>query len=166
MRQERARGTSVARAFSLLELTVVLIIMGIAGAMAAPRYAGFIAKSHLDAAASRITVDLELARRTAKRTGTSRSVVFNTALDSYSITERSGMDRKSIAYSVALSENPYMAQIVSVTFSGGSITFDGFGVPDSSGSVVIQVGRYQRQINVTAGTGSGIIKLVPGTGVQ
>ena len=134
--------------------------------MAVPRYASFLAKSRLSAAAARVTADLELTRRTAKRTGTSQTIAFNTGFDSYSITGRKSMDRKSIAHSVALSQNPYMAEIVSVSFTGGKITFDGYGVPDGGGSVLLQVGRFQQQIDVTAGTGSGIIKIVPSIEVQ
>ena len=166
MRHERFSATPALRAFSLIELTMVLTIMGIVAAMAVPRYAAFLSRSHLSAATTRIGADLELVRRTAKQTGASQTVTFNTVSDSYAVTGRNSMDRKSIAHLVQLSQEPYMAQIVSTTFVGEALTFNGYGEPEAGGSVLIQVGRFQQQIDVTAGTGSGVIKIVPSVEVQ
>ncbi len=165
-RQNRRSETRVLRAFSLIELTMVLAIMGIVAAMAVPRYAAFLAKSHLSAAITRIRTDLELLRRTAKHTGASQTVTFNPASDSYAVTGWNSMDHKSVAHVVILSQDPYMAQIVSVSFADEKLTFNGYGEPEAGGSVLIQVGRFQQQIDVTAGTGSGVIKIVPSVEVQ
>ena len=86
MRQERRSATGVLRAFSLLELTMVLAIMGVVAAMAVPRYAAFLSRSHLNVAITRIGTDLERLRRTAKQTGASQTVTFIPASDSYAVT--------------------------------------------------------------------------------
>ena len=53
-----------------------------------------------------------------------------------------------------LSEDPYGASMVSADFGGDAdIIFDVFGVPDSGGSVVIQVGNHVRTVTVDAVTG-------------
>ncbi|MCH8259363.1 MAG: hypothetical protein IIC46_04065, partial [Planctomycetes bacterium] len=55
---------------------------------------------------------------------------------------------------VPLREPPYLAKLASVDLGGDAqLTFDGFGVPDSGGSVVVQAGDYQYTVVVDPETG-------------
>ena len=55
---------------------------------------------------------------------------------------------------VHVSREPYGARIVSASFGGDAqVSYDGYGAPDTSGSVVIAVGSYQQSVDVTIETG-------------
>ncbi len=137
----------------MIEMIMVCIIMAIVTTMAAPRYATLIANQRLDAAARRVQVDLALARRTARFSSASRTVSFVVAGDSYSISGLEDPDRTGQPYSVDLSEEPYAATVVSAAFGGDAdVIYDGYGIPDSGGSVVVRVGDYERTISVDGGT--------------
>lgn len=57
------------RGFTLLEVVVVLVILGIAAALAAPRMEGMIAHLRTRAAANRLATDLAYTRAVAAREG-------------------------------------------------------------------------------------------------
>ncbi len=146
-------------AFTLVELILVMIILGIFAGMAAPRFGSALARRRADAAAGRIVVDLELARRQAKTSSASQNVLFDLAANSYRLPGMQHPDRPGQEYEVALSEEPYKAGIASADFGGDlEVVFDGWGSPDSGGSVVIQVGNYMRTIIVDPNTGQAIVQ--------
>lgn len=145
-------------AFSLIELVVVVVIIGIVSAIAMPRYANALAHHRVDAAVRRIVVDLSLAQRRAKISSTSQTVEFEVGANAYRLVGMPHLDRSSEEYAVLLSQEPYQATIVSADFGGdGQIIFDGYGVPDSGGLVIVQVGNYQKQIAVDAETGGASV---------
>ena len=147
------------RGFSLVERVLVLVLIGILRAIAVPRFSNSIALHRVDAAARRIQVDLSLARRHAKVVTTSQTVSFDTATNSYRLVGMTDPDHSAAEYKVALSEEPYNATIVSANFDGDEeIIFDGWGVPDSGGSVLVQVGSHQKTIDVDPDTGQASIQ--------
>ena len=146
------------RGFTLIELVIVLAILGIIGAIAVPRFASAQTRYRADAAARRVQVDLSLARRHAKVLTTSQTVSFDTVANSYRLIGMTDPDNAAVEYEVSLSEEPYNATIVSSDFGGDAkIIFDGWGAPDSGGSVFVQVGNYQKAINVDPDTGQASV---------
>ena len=146
-------------AFTLVELILVLIILSIFAGVAAPRFGSAIARRRADAAASRIVLDLELARRQAKTSSANQTVFFDIAANSYSLPGMQHPDRPGRDYEVPLSEEPYRVGIASADFGGDlEIVFNGWGSPDSGGSVVIQVGNYMRTIIVEPSTGQASVQ--------
>ena len=142
------------RALTLLELLMVMVIIGVITSIAVPRFAGAIANQRVEGAARRVVVDLALARRHAKTSTTSQTVSFNTVTNSYRLIGMTHPDHPDDEYKVWLSEEPYNATIVSAAFGGDAeIIFDGWGAPDSGGSVVVQVGSRQKTIDVDPDTG-------------
>lgn len=136
-------------AFSMVELVLIITVVSIMAAIAAPRYADFMAQQRLTAAGNRIRADLGLAQRQARFTSASLTVSFNVASDSYGMAGVPDPDHPQQNYVVQMDESPYEVTIVSANFGGDAkVIFDGYGVPDSSGSVVIQIGVRQRTITL------------------
>ncbi len=128
-----------------------MAIMVILATLAAPRFANFTAQQSLEAAARRVTVDIEFARRRARNTSTSLTIAFDTVAETYQVVGIPDPDHPAATYTVDLSLEPYRAAIVSADFDGESkLTFDGFGSNNSAGSIVIQVGSYQQTVTVDA----------------
>ena len=135
----------------MVEVVCVVVIIATLAAVAVPRFSNTLARQRVEAAARRIVVDLALAQRRARTTNAKQKVLFTPATHGYTLID---MRHPGLVYKVLLSEDPYGASIVSANFGGDTdIIFDVFGVPDSSGSVVISVGNHVRTVTVDAGTG-------------
>ncbi|UCD28899.1 MAG: prepilin-type N-terminal cleavage/methylation domain-containing protein [Planctomycetota bacterium] len=142
------------RGFSLAELVVVTIIIGFLAAIAIPRFANAVSRHRADVTANRIIRDLELAQQRAKITSSSQTVRFNIMLNRYRLIDVVGVDSSRTAYVVTLSEQPYRAKIISFSLGGDTdIIFDGRGMPDSEGTITIEVGGKQKTIKVDPDTG-------------
>lgn len=145
---------AAARGFSLMELVLVILIVAIISAVVVPRFGGSITRHRADTVAQRIAVDLELARRRASTTSAAQRVIFDVEDDSYELDGLGDMDHSTEDYIVSVAEDPYKAVLVFVNFGGDEeIIFDGFGTPDSGGSVIVQVGNEIRTVTVDANTG-------------
>ncbi len=141
--------------FTLLDLVVAMAIIVIVAAIATPRYANALTRYRAEAAARRVAADFQLTRQTAKSTSSSRTVEFDAVDDSYVIPNVRELDTAGTTYHVQLQDPPYQAQIVSVDLGGDwEITFDGFGMPDSGGFVIVQAGDYQYTVVVDPETGA------------
>lgn len=141
-----------APAFSLVEAVFVVSIIGILGAIALPRYAGFVASQQTEAAARRIVSDLTYAQRQARQTSSKQRVIFDVGRGTYELPDMTDPDHKKKTYSVNLAEDPYRATIKDAKFGGGStVTYDGFGNPDSPGTITITVGNYVQTVTVDGG---------------
>jgi hypothetical protein len=86
-------------------------------------------------------------------------VEFRLSQDGYVLAGIAPLDPHRSQYTVDLSARPYGAKLVSVEFGGDSaIEFDGWGLPDSGGTVTLSVGAMQRTISVDAETGKATIQ--------
>lgn len=151
--------TSSCHGFSLLELVLVLAIIATMAAIAAPRYAASAVRYRADLAARRIVHDLALAQATAKAKGASQTVVINQGTDTVVLSGLAGLDPQVSEYCTKLSESPYQANITGSHFpANNDIVFDGWGIPDSGGTVVLTVGSETRTITVDAETGKATIQ--------
>ena len=141
-------------AFTLLELVIILAILATLGAIAAPRYASALDRYHADATARRIVADLELARATARNTSSSVTITFDPVLNTYEMTGVDSPDHPGSNATLVLSDAPYRSELVATGLGGDDeIVFDGFGVPDVGGVVLIQCGGESRTITVDDETG-------------
>src|SRR5262245_733888 len=139
------RRRKVRRGFTLIEVLLVVAIIAVFAALAIPRYSNAVHRYRADAAARRINADIAFAQSRARTAGASRSIVFNVGGSSYQIPSEKDLNRSLNTYTVNLAANPYYVSISTVNFSGGaSITFNGYGVPDTSGSVQIRAGNVLR----------------------
>jgi type II secretion system protein H len=143
-----ARKTDDARTgFSLLELVLVVAILAVVAAIAAPRYGSAVARYQAELAARRIAADFDQARRSARAAGTSRSVTFSVPTNEYSIDGLTDLRDPTAGYRVNLSGAPYEARILSADFAGRAIlVFNGYGQADSNGTVQVQAGQAVKTV--------------------
>jgi prepilin-type N-terminal cleavage/methylation domain-containing protein len=145
--------------FSLFEMVIVMAIMAIMAAVATPRYGKAIARYRSEMAARKVVADLTFARKRARILSTSQAVNCDVENEEYQLPGVTDMKTAASDYSVALSSSPYYARIVSTDFGGDAdVTFDGYGVPDSGGTVVITVGDYSKTILLDPDSGQAEIQ--------
>jgi prepilin-type N-terminal cleavage/methylation domain-containing protein len=149
----------LAKGFSLLELVMVVAIVGIVSAIAVPRYSAAACNYRAEVAARRVAKDIGLAQSRARTLSASQTITFNTSTGQYSIAGMTNPDRPASAYTVKLGDPPYQALLVSVTIGAGtSLTFNGYGVPSSGGTIVLQAGAAQRTVVIDPTTGAATVQ--------
>jgi len=135
------------RAFTLVELVVVMAILGIVAAIAAPRFGASMARRRLDNCEHRIIADFEMARRLARSRSSSVTMQFNPVSNSYDIFALNNLDTGAVNYGVELANPPYNAIVQSALFNtNATVIFDGYGIPDSPGAVIVGVAGIGRII--------------------
>lgn len=148
------------RAFSLVEVVIVLAIVAVAAAVATPRYANAVTHYRAEAAARRIVAELETLRAAARAESQSRSIAFAkaTGVAKYTVGGQNDPDRPGSAYVVDLTAPPYRCRLRSIDLGGDNeLVFNGYGVPDSGGEVIVQCGRVTRRITIDAAKGGATI---------
>jgi len=148
-------------AFTLLELVVVVVLLGTLAMIAVPRYARFLAEQHIDGAARRLAADLAFAQRSARMASSSQTVRVNVSGDCYTLVGLADPDHAGRDYTVVLSKEPYETSITAINLGGDTdVIFDGYGVPDSGGSVALRVGDTARMVEINKQTGLVTIKRI------
>ncbi|MCH7916920.1 MAG: hypothetical protein IIC50_02920 [Planctomycetes bacterium] len=147
------------KGFSLLELVLVLGILMALAAVGIPRYGASAARYRADLVAQRLVADLRLARGHAKATSASQSVEFDVSLNQYTLPNLDPLDPHLANYTVKPSEQPYRAVLTAAVFGNDDVViFDGWGVPDSGGSVTLQCGSEQRTVVLDGLTGEAKVQ--------
>ena len=145
--------------FSVVELTLVALIVGIIAAAAVPRFSDALARYRTDAAAQRVAADLNYARQVAMNHGVTQPVAFTLATNSYSMANTPHPDSPGLTYDVDLMSTQYPATLAVVDFGGSTtVTFDIFGLPDAGGSVTVDSDGNQRIVNLDAVTGVATVQ--------
>jgi prepilin-type N-terminal cleavage/methylation domain-containing protein len=141
------------RAFSLIELVIVMLIMSIFAAVAAPKFHNSLLFHRVESAARRLKADIDMARQRARLTSASQTVTF--ANSSYTVSGAQGLDRPSNTYTVSLLASPYSLDSGVANFGSGSQTlvFDGYGTPTSGGTVVLTASVHSCTVTVDSATG-------------
>ena len=140
-------------AFTIVELLIVVLIMGVFAAAATPTFFDSLLFHRVELAARRVQADLELAQKTARSTSATQTISFSGATYTLSAAVK-GLDRPDEVYSVDLSSEPFELDSVTVDFLGTSSTaFDGYGKPTKGGTVVLSVKDHQCTVTLDATTG-------------
>lgn len=146
------------RGFSLVELIVVMVILSLMASVAVPRFANSLARRRVEFAAARIVSDLRLAQREARLASQTRTVSFDVAAGTYTLLSVADLNHPT-EYVVKLADPPYEATLMSVDCGGDTeIKFDGYGVPDSGGTVVVTSRGHRITITVDATSGRASVQ--------
>lgn len=141
------------RAFSILELVIVLLTMSILAAAAAPAFVNSLLFNRVESAARRLKADLELVRQTARLKSATQTISFSGSTYTTSAAIKS-LDRPKQGYAVNLGESPFELTGVTANFSGQpSVSFNGYGTPTSGGTVVLQAKNHQCTVTLNGTTG-------------
>ncbi len=140
------------RAFTLIELVLVMATLGIAAAIAVPRFAEGSHTRRLDAFEQRLLADIEHARRLAQARSASVMMVFDPINDTYVITgARNPVTGESSSYMVQTGDSPYRIDLQTVDLGGDAVLIhDGYGTRDSGGTITIASGDLTRTITIDA----------------
>lgn len=137
----------------MVELLIVLLIIGIMTAVAAPSLLDSMMIQRVESAARRIKEDMELARRDALAKSTTRVFDFINA-STYVLEEINSLDHPGEEYSVDLSAVPFEIDEIIPDFSGfDNFAFSGYGLPTRGGQIKIRAGDHWRRIEVHDATG-------------
>ncbi|UCD74310.1 MAG: hypothetical protein JSV91_11015 [Phycisphaerales bacterium] len=137
---------------------LVLAIISTLALIAAPRYANALSRYRVDLAAQRVIADLSLAQAQAKATSNSWTVSFNDAADTYTFFDGTTFASATQKTAVDLTEPPYHASIASPDFDGDAqVIFDGYGVADSGGTVIVRSGGFRKLITLDGATSKIVV---------
>ncbi|MDB5326343.1 MAG: hypothetical protein JWM57_1912 [Phycisphaerales bacterium] len=154
-----AKPNRPARAFSLVELVLMLAIISITAAIGAPRYANSIALYRSQMAAQRIAADLNLARSRARSSSLGQSITFSVASNTYTLPGVTGLSGTASSYSVKLSADPYAGTLLTADFSGSAtLTFDRYGQPSAAGTVTVKSGSFTQTVALDGITGLAAVQ--------
>ncbi len=146
------------RAYTIIEVIFVLLIVAILSGIAAPRYAYSMSRYRSEAAARRLAADLALARSTAQQTSTSVVVTFDTLNNAYTMGGVQSMSKTSTTYSVSFASSAYRSSFATIPFTNNQLTFNQYGAADQSGQIVVQSGGVQHTVTVEATTGKVVVQ--------
>jgi prepilin-type N-terminal cleavage/methylation domain-containing protein len=139
----------IRNAFTLIELIVAALVLGILTAAAVPTFVNSIMYHRVESAAVRLKRDLELARQMSVTKSTDFSLEFTTAT-SYRIPNVDSLDHVGQMYQIDLARPPHSVLVTSVDFGGtNTVTFNGYGTPSTDGSVVLRAGTHQREVGLS-----------------
>ena len=137
-------------AFTLIELILTLVIVGLAASVAAPRYASALSRYRLDMAAGRVAADLRRAGEHANASSTPVDVTFDLAAGRITAAGLPSLRDHSRDQVTDLTVEPYGVSITSAAFEGRtSVGFDGFGQPRAGGAVVLGRNGQSRTIKLS-----------------
>jgi type II secretory pathway pseudopilin PulG len=150
----RSQCTPLRGAYSIFELVVVLLIVGIVGATAAPSYFRSLQYHQIESAARRLKHDLEYLQATARTQSSSLTMEFDEMAYTMGGEALQGLDRVE-DYRVELGAAPYAVHNVDVNLGGQpAIVFNGYGETTHDATITLTVGSQTRTIQVVAATGA------------
>ncbi|MGD9634124.1 MAG: GspH/FimT family pseudopilin [Pirellulales bacterium] len=141
--------------FTIMELVVVLLVMGIVAAIATPSFYVSLQYHELETAARRVVLDLEQARHTAQVKSQTQTLTFTSAT-TYSLSAGvASLKSKGETYQVKLASTPYELDGVTLNLGGATaISFDGYGSTTTSGTIVLARGDRTRTLTLNGPSGT------------
>lgn len=148
------------RAMSLLEVTIVILILGLLSAVAAPRFNATLQSMELQAATQQLVAHLRYVRQVAMNEGRTTTIQFDTVAATYSSDSVDFPHLRGDKLFVDLAREFEGTLSLKADFdSSTELSFNFEGVPfvgDTPlvvGQIILSVGDAQREIEITPGTG-------------
>lgn len=149
------------RGFTLVDLTLTILILGIVAAVSAPRFQDAILYYQVDAATRRIEADINYVRHYAKFTNQSCSLTFAPNGPTYTTTGVPHTNNSGRPYAVDLVASGCPVTVQANLDGGRQITFNASGHPQvgspaaglTSGVITVTSGRHSRTVVIDAATG-------------
>jgi prepilin-type N-terminal cleavage/methylation domain-containing protein len=141
--------TALRAGFTLIELCMATVMLGVLAGTAAPRVAAQLARARVAQAAAVTAADLERAFSLAQRSRRSVAVTFNAAARSYNVTTS---DQATTFISRTLASGDYAVAQLTPSVATLQIAPNGLasGVPaGESLTVVVSSGGYSRSVTAT-----------------
>jgi len=141
--------------FTLIELVVGVLIMGILTTAAVPRYSTALHFHRAKSAATRVVADLRRISMSARKASQPRIVHFDVDRDRYlAFPGIEGLDPGQQPIYEVSTKQLYGAGIESAQFADGTwFVFNGFGLPESEGRIVFTAGEKTSAVIVDLETG-------------
>lgn len=150
LHDQDARKNLPRRAYTFVELLIVVLIISILAAAGAPKFAQSISRFRVEAVVQRIAGDVKYARRIAQRTSTPVTINFDVTNNKYTLSGVSNINRLDQVFEFSLADSQYGCVLVSATFDGdSSLTFNIHGQPNHDGTVVVRCGDITRTITIS-----------------
>ncbi len=152
-------------ALTLMEMTIVVLILGILAAVAAPRFGDSVRGSRLRAAANQIASHVDYIRRVAINEGRSTTLIVNSTTDRYRSPDVDFPDQVGELILVAVKSTFDTELELYADFdSHSSMTFDFEGIPRVAGSAMqsgmISIGYDNHAYDIVIAPGLGTTTVV------
>ena len=132
------------RAFSMVELVIVLTIVGVTSAIALPRYLSSTMRVKVDGAARKVVADIERLRDRARQQGREQRVYFGDAGYVLVTTDDSGA---AVKEQVDLTLEPYRVGIKAQVMTDQGLTFDSLGRAGTPLVIYLTNGDHTRGVS-------------------
>ncbi len=146
-------GSHRPRAFTLIELVVVIVIMAIMASVAIPRFASAASRYRVDAAVQQIIADVNTTSAVANLASETRLIQFDADAESYTLVAQPSLSDPATDQVIDLSIEPFRVNLLQISFGGDSeLQISGFGLLLESGQLTVAAGRNARRITFTQGS--------------
>jgi prepilin-type N-terminal cleavage/methylation domain-containing protein len=138
-------------AFSMIEMVLVVIIIGVIAAIAAPRFAEAGSGRRLSSASKIIERDISSIQLRAKATGKIHTLVFYPASDMYIALEGTDIRKDAIVFMRELDEAPLSLDLARTDIGDNQdIVISAFGGFDKAFTVTVADDGIEREVSFTA----------------
>ena len=148
--------------FTMFEVTIVVLIVGIIGAFLIPIVATNLTASRLSTAANVLASDIEFcASECITRPSTPRKIIFDTSQNRYTLQDSSGATIKHPADGLpyvndfSTGRNARLQGVSIRQVGGGELTFDAYGRPLITSDMSIQLQQANSTMTVTVKKSTG-----------
>lgn len=149
------------RAFTLVELVIVLAIFAITAAIAVPRYQHAASRYRALTAARRLAADIDNLRQTAITKSLTHLLRAPAAGTRYQTVDKSSGWAGGSVTTINLGIEPYLAAFTTVDLGAdGELVFDGFGNPDGPATFTLTSGNAAARVTVTDKSGITTVTLI------
>jgi len=175
VRTRGTRGAARGGGFTLFELVLMVLVLGIAAAMIVPAVGNNIRAPKLRTAANVLAADIEFcASECIGQPGAPRAIIFDTTGNKYTVAVFSTsaavahpMDGMNFVNDFATGRNAQLSGVTLTRLAMGSgtlttLTFDAYGKPLIAADLAITLTYNGQSMTVTVKAGTGDITIVDG----